>query len=190
MSSICLGILAGGIGSRVKHHDKLLLKRSNVSQLDRFVHWSAAQKLPLLLNSNRPASNYQAWNISVIPDDIQLNDVGVAAGIISLIQACDQEYLLTLPADVQQWPDNFHQSLLEVAQTPDNVDVVLCRDSNGLQPLCALWNAQSCRTWLANFLYEHHWAIHSLSKHARVSVYELADFQFGNLNTLDDYDSL
>jgi molybdenum cofactor guanylyltransferase len=186
---VTLGILAGGLGTRAGRHDKALLKRDGITQLGRLLTWSKQSAIQCLINSNRDHNAYSKWGVPVIADQIDLQGRGPAAGILSLLNRCETDYLLTLPIDVAIWPEDWHLRLLDVLQRP-LTEVVLCKDINGLQPLCAAWKVAPCKQWAAQYLQKHDWAIHSLVHHPSTQIVEFSGLLFGNLNALNDYDPL
>lgn len=136
LSQISIGILAGGEGRRVNGEDKGLLRINQQPLIEYLVAAlkPALPSAPLMISANRNIERYQNYG-QVVRDNP--NTQGPLAGLAALLNACQTEWLLTLPCDCPRLPPNFcekmAQSLLHGSQDRPQIDGAVAHDGNQQQ---------------------------------------------------------
>ena len=183
--AVSLGILAGGRGSRlngankafVRHEDKFLCERILV-QLD----VEFAEKF---ISTREKDERFVAMGLIPVLDQ-RASFSGPLAGIEALLDTCSSEYLLTIPVDIKTLPSELINGWVDSPVQPG----ILLRDSNGLQPLVALWHVESCLPAVKQALDHQQKAVHTLLSELDFIIANRADIQIGNLNTPEDFNTL
>lgn len=176
-------ILAGGQASRMGGVDKGLQTLHGEALTQHVLRSLARQTRPpaaYLLSANRHLDHYARWGHPVLPD-AEAGYPGPLAGIQAGLAACPHPWLLVVPCDAVQLPDDFAQRLLDAAhdrQASSAADpahwhpTLLALHRNCAASLDAYLarGGRSIRGWLADLDHQ--------------PVY--FDQPFANANTLDD----
>ena len=93
-----LGILAGGVASRLGGRDKAWLERAGVPQVLRWRRRFEGQVDAFLVSANTGRARFGEHGIAVVPDAVP--GAGPMAGLAALASACRTPWLLTLPVDL------------------------------------------------------------------------------------------
>ena len=183
-AGVALGILAGGRGERLGGRDKGWIEIDGTAQVHRVLDAMAPQVSSVLVSANRHLDAYGALGARVVPDAWP-DHPGPFAGIVSLLAACDEPALLTVPVDALRIPADYAERML-AARGGEAFHVVVAEDDEGLQPLFALYPAalgpharetfdsgrRSVREW------QHRFPVYPC---------RFEGVRFGNLNTPDDF---
>lgn len=182
-TGVALGILAGGRGERFGGRDKGWIEVDGVPQVRRTLAALSHQVSQVLVSANRHLDEYAALGLRVVRDEWP-DHPGPFAGIVSLLEACDAPWLLTVPVDALLVPPDYVQRLLD-ARGEEAFHVVAAEDDEGLQPLFALYPtslaAHARETFESGRRSVREW------QH-RFPVYpcRFDGLRFGNLNTPAD----
>jgi molybdopterin-guanine dinucleotide biosynthesis protein A len=112
-------VLAGGLGRRMGGADKGLLP------LPHPPHWPLAryalerlrpQVGALMVSANRHLSMYADWGVPVWPDEPAWAHAGPLAGVQTALAHCSTPWLLTVPCDAPNFPEDLAERLAEGAQ--------------------------------------------------------------------------
>lgn len=177
---MALGLIAGGRASRLGGVDKAWLLRGGVPQVLRWTRRFPGEHGPVLVSTNRDPQRYAAHGLAVVGD--RHPDLGPIGGLDALARACATPWLLTLPVDLV----GVNDCLIRTLVSKRDSDGAFARDDDGVQPLVALWRAESLRTACAEAIVRGETAIHRLQATMRMAEVGFAGFRFGNLNTPDD----
>ena len=174
-----LGLLAGGVGSRLGGADKAWLQRGGVPQVLRLAKRLSGETASVLVSANRDLQRYADAGLIAIPD--RRADIGPIAGLDALAAACTTPWLLTIPVDLVDVNDCLLRSLAATGG-----EGAFAIDDDGAQPLVALWRVEILRAALSQALAENDIAIHALQARIGMADVRFAGFRFGNLNTPAD----
>lgn len=194
-------ILAGGKGSRMGGLDKGLEHFNGAPLALHALHRLKAQEdtaiSSFMLIANRNIAAYEAMGIPVRHDTIE-GFVGPLAGILTGLQNCQTDLLLTVPCDCPNFPLNLAHKLL-AAMTDESFEIEIeiamatSNDNDGqirTQPVFCLM-----RTGLADNLAQYiqaggrkietwiklqHYALVNFDSHDNLSS------SFANVNTLEE----
>ncbi|HET7126443.1 MAG TPA: NTP transferase domain-containing protein [Lysobacter sp.] len=176
---ITLGLLAGGMGSRLGGVDKGWLQRSGVPQVLRLAKRLSGETAAVLVSANRDPTRYADAGLVAIPD--RHADIGPIAGLDALAAACRTPWLLTVPVDLVDVNDCLLRSLAAAGG-----EGAFAIDDDGAQPLVALWRVETLREALSQSLAANEIAIHALQARIGMTGVRFGGFRFGNLNTPAD----
>jgi len=101
--SISLGILAGGRGSRLNGADKAFVRHEDKFLCERILDKLQMRFAGKYISARKPDERYAAMNINPVFDK-RTAFSGPLAGIEALLDACESEYLLTIPVDIKNIP--------------------------------------------------------------------------------------
>lgn len=177
---LTLGLLAGGLASRLGGRDKAWLSRDGVPQVLRLASRFAGATGAVLVSANRNLPRYADAGLDAVAD--QWPGHGALSGLHALAVACRTPWLFTLPVDVV----DAGEQLLTVLAAGRSGNGAWLRDADGPQPLAALWRVDALREGIKAALDDGEIAIQLL--HARLSTraVELPRLRLGNLNTPAD----
>ena len=96
---LTLGILAGGLATRLGGRDKAWLERDGLPQVQRWQRRFANEVSAVLVSANRDFGRYASCGLHAVPDR-QDAGAGPVAGLEALALACATPWLLTLPVDL------------------------------------------------------------------------------------------
>lgn len=182
--NISIVILAGGRGSRVAGIDKGLMLWQGKPLIEHILP-CLPKSSPVFINANRNLEHYQQYGVPVIADT--LNDFqGPLAGILSVMQQCQTDYLLCIPCDTPQPPLRLAERLMQCL-LDSNASAVICHDGERVQPLFALMSCtlqQPLASWLASGQRKAEYFFRDVN----AAVCDFADqsHRFNNFNTPED----
>ena len=180
----CLGILAGGQGTRLGGVDKALLVVEDQFLLDRLLHRLGAGFGAVLVSYNRTPPTTLGWPgpLRFVGDDRAAGE-GPLAGLAALLDACAQDWLLTVPVDL-------------AAPGADLVELLLAQpggavlhDAEGRQPLVSLWPVTRARAQVREALEQGRRAVHPVLEALDLVTASLSR-RLGNINTPEDWQAL
>jgi len=175
---ITLGLLAGGLATRLGGLDKAWLERDGVPQVVMLAQAFAAQVDAVIVSANRNAERYLSHGLRAVHDRVP--DLGPLGGLDALIAACRSDWLLTLPVDATHVPGD----LLERLAAGGDLGAYAL-DEDGPQPLVALWPVAATRTAILEALHKKDFAIHAVQSRLAMPALRFEGVRFGNLNTPD-----
>ncbi|TKR33327.1 molybdenum cofactor guanylyltransferase [Luteimonas gilva] len=178
-SDVTLGLIAGGLATRLGGIDKAWLSRDGEPQVRRLIRIFADRVGSVLISANRGASRYSDIGLRTVPDRVL--GIGPLGGLDALAQACASPWLLTLPVDTVSAEGSL---LPPLAAAGDRG--AYARDDDGIQPLIALWPAAALRDAAARAVDADEYAIHALQTRLNMACVAFPGVRFGNLNTPDD----
>lgn len=178
-AQITLGLLAGGLATRLGGVDKAWLQRDGVPQVLRLQQSFSGQVQQTLVSANRNLSRYVGLGITAIPD--RVGECGPVSGLDALASACATPWLLTLPVDLV----GTNECLLRTLVSSRGHDGAFAEDDDGLQPLVALWRIDALRPAVTLALQGHDHAVRRLQAGMAMACVRFAGVRFGNLNTPD-----
>ncbi|VAX09816.1 Molybdenum cofactor guanylyltransferase [hydrothermal vent metagenome] len=129
-------ILAGGRSRRMDGNDKGLLPLNGRSMIEYVLDAITPQVDEVLINANRNLASYQVYGHPVITDKIA-DFAGPLAGMAAAIQACDSDYILSVPCDGPWIPKDLVARLLSQLNK-EGANISTAHDGQRLQPVFAL----------------------------------------------------
>lgn len=129
-------ILAGGRAQRMGGQDKGLLRLNGHAMIEYVIAGLQPQVAALSINANRNIPAYQQFGYPVVAD--QLADFqGPLAGIASVMQCCQHEYLVVAPCDGPFMLSDY-VARLHAARIQTNSPITVAYDGERLQPVYAM----------------------------------------------------
>jgi len=177
---VALGILAGGQASRMGGVDKAMARHAGESLAARTLAALGSGYATALLSYNR--GDIEGLDLRVVPD-LRPDFRGPLAGIEALLANCDAPWLLSVPVDLGDIPDDLFERLRACAGEGQGVRA---RDADGVQPLVALWPVAASRAAVGAALDAAQGAVHRVQDALGFANCELSPWRFGNLNTPAD----
>ncbi|MDH5785277.1 MAG: molybdenum cofactor guanylyltransferase [Chromatiales bacterium] len=134
--SITTVILAGGAARRMGGDDKGLITLDGRAMIAHVIERIAPQSGNILINCNRSRQDYQTFGYPVIEDTLS-GGVGPLAGVLSALESCDSDYVLSVPCDTPLLPLDLVERML---QAMEYNDAMACTVSDGdrLHPVVLL----------------------------------------------------
>lgn len=178
---VCLGILAGGRGTRLGGADKAFVEFDGRSLLARTIAAMGIGYARTLVSYNGRDPRAASFGDAVLPD-VRTGFPGPLAGLESLLANTPEPWLLTTPVDLRHLPADLAERMLAVGKG------VVVRDADGLQPLVALWPVAEAQAVVARALAAGEFAVHPLATQLRLAVLDISPGRLGNLNTPADFE--
>ena len=178
-SDLTLGLLAGGLATRLGGLDKAWLLRDGQPQVLSLAQRYAAQVCAVLVSANRDLDRYLAHGLRAVPD-LRPN-LGPLGGLQALAAACTTAWLLTLPVDALDPPANLLARL-----SAAGAQGACAIDTDGVQPLFALWPVAALRPALEQALAHGRRSVQALQTELGMARVRCDGLRFGNLNTRED----
>lgn len=176
-------ILAGGQGSRLGGIDKGLIPLQKTPLVQHVINRVEPQVENIIISANQNLEVYADFGFAVFEDDLS-DFAGPLAGILKALQHCQNDWLLTVPADSPFVAADLAQRLSQHVQ--DN-KIIIAHDGERLQPTFALIH-KSMAPSLTEFLQQGERKTRAWMQqqpHAIVDFSDQAD-TFININTADD----
>jgi len=134
-SHITAVILAGGKGRRLGGQDKGLVEYQGKKLIHHVLDKITPQVETVIINANRNQKNYAELGYQVISDEFS-DFQGPLAGFAIAMQTCNTEFILTMPCDGPNLPDDYVSRLISVIKNKETI--VVAHDGERLQPVHAL----------------------------------------------------
>lgn len=151
-------VLAGGKSSRMKS-DKAFLKMGGETFLGRAVRnleTICESRVKIVLN--RTQSHFTERlpaNISYVFD--ALENRGALGGVHAALKDCETKYTMILAVDLPLVSGEAIEKLAEIMLSSNRFIAVVPRQTDDrLQPLCAVYHARYCLSFLENLMNENH----------------------------------
>src|SRR3982751_3115899 len=122
-------ILAGGRGSRMGGVDKGLQSHRGMPLAMHAVLRLSPQVGELMINANRNLGAYEALGVPVWPASLP-DYAGPLAGFLTGLERCETPYLVTVPCDTPQFPEDL-VSRLAAALVADDAEIALAATREG-----------------------------------------------------------
>jgi len=174
---VTLGILAGGQGSRLGGIDKAWLHRDGIPQVLRWQQRFQHETTSILVSSNRADPRWQQYGLTTVAD--LRPDCGPLSGLDALANVCKTPYLFTVPVDLVEIAPGLLQALAAEAGGAG----AAAEDSDGPQPLLALWNVAILKAHLTAAFTSGDYSVRRLQQRLQMSTCYWQGRAFGNLNT-------
>lgn len=189
LPSITAVILAGGKARRMDGADKALLSLAGKPLLAHIIAVLRPQVDAIVLNSNRPAAQYTQFGLPLIADTLP-EQPGPLAGLLSALQACDSELLLSVPCDTPCLPTDL---VARLRTTLTNSDADVCTVSDGEHLHAAIMLVRRrVRASLEAYLAAGHRKVQDWLYAQKLAVANFSDRPgaFSNINTSQDLQQL
>jgi molybdopterin-guanine dinucleotide biosynthesis protein A len=111
-------LLAGGRGSRMGGSDKGLQPFQGTPLALHALFRLQLQVGHVLISANRNLAAYESLGAPVLPDALP-DFAGPLAGFLAGLQACETDYLLTVPCDTPRFPMDLAARLLDALERQD-----------------------------------------------------------------------
>lgn len=180
-SQVCLGILAGGRGTRLGGADKAFVELHGKSLVARTLDAMGAGYARTLLAYNGDDARAGRLQAGVVRD-LRPDFPGPLAGLETLLSATAEPWLLTVPVDLRYIPTDLPDRML----SRDVGQVV--RDDDGAQPLVALWPVREALAAVTAALDAGELAVHPVAARLGLSILDISPARLGNLNTPADFE--
>lgn len=181
-------ILAGGRGSRMGGVDKGLQNHRGIPLAMHALLRLGPQVGHLMINANRNLGAYDAFGVPVWPDALP-DFPGPLAGFLAGLEHCETPYLVTVPCDTPNFPEDLVQRLSQALET-EGAELAMAAtpgpDGPQLQPVFCLMQATLMESLVA-FTHAGQRKIDRWTAQHRVAtvVFDDAD-AFFNANTADE----
>lgn len=181
-------IIAGGQSRRMGSGDKGVKPLQQKMMITHVAERIAPQCSSIVINANSVPDEYRALGYPLIGDSIS-GHLGPLAGVLSVLESCEDELVMTLPCDTPLIPtdlvERMHQMLL---QSDSDICTV---EAGGLHPIFMLLKrklAPSIRTYLeAGERRVGYWL--KQQNYCVVDFNDQAD-AFSNINTPEEFERI
>jgi len=185
LPNICALILAGGLGSRMNYQDKGLLPISDLSFVEHIAQKLEPQVTSIYVSTNKNFKAYQALGFNCI-DDFPFPSEGPLCAIASGLEKIKCEYLMIVPCDCPNIPNDLVKKLYEQIRK-ENASIASISLNGKIEPLFSLISTHLYDNLKENInkgVRKTHLWIQS-EKH--VLVESINSHQFLNINTNEDF---
>lgn len=184
---ITLGLLAGGLATRMQGRDKAWMQLQGLPQAQRWRERLRGQVAGCIASANRNHDLYAAQGIASHADENP--GLGPIEGLRVLALHCRTTWLFTLPVDIVELPGELLPALVLASASSVGTNGAFLRDADGLQPLVALWRRDALLAAAAAAALEQDYSAQSLSRRLGLLEVQLHDSRVGNINTQEDLDA-
>lgn len=129
-------ILAGGQGRRMGGQDKGLIPYRKRPLIEHIIRLLKPQVDEIIINANRNIEQYQEYSYPIIQDTLT-DFCGPLAGMLSAMQACQTDFILTCPCDSPEISPHYRQRMMETLFA-NQADIAVAYDGKRLQPVFCL----------------------------------------------------
>ncbi|VAW45935.1 Molybdenum cofactor guanylyltransferase [hydrothermal vent metagenome] len=184
LSNTSAVILAGGQGKRVGLRQKALLPYQGRPLLHWVLQRLTTQGVPIWLNVNSNAAEYEAYGLPQFSDQHQ-GFLGPLSGMQAAWNSIDSDWIVFVPCDNPNLPQDLIVRLMQ-AQSVNPAPLMVVQDGQRIQPLYLLMH-RSMRRALDQALARSHL---SASRWIQENQHTLVDFSdqpngFQNLNVFE-----
>ena len=189
-------ILAGGRGSRMGGVDKGLQNHQGMSLAMHALLRLGGQVGSLMINANRNLGAYESMGVPVWPDSLA-DYAGPLAGFLTGLEHCETPYLVTVPCDSPNFPDDLVQRLAQALSAEDaEIAMAASYEMQGdesrlqVQPVFCLMKSELIES-LVRFTQSGQRKIDKWTALHRCVLVPFDDGQaFANANTLEELQQL
>jgi molybdopterin-guanine dinucleotide biosynthesis protein A len=111
-------ILAGGRGTRMGGADKGLQNFRGMPMAMFTLMRLMPQVSEIMINANRNLAAYESFGVPVWPDSLS-DYAGPLAGVLTALERCETDYLVTVPCDTPLFPQDLVARLAEALEQQD-----------------------------------------------------------------------
>lgn len=174
-------ILAGGRGSRLGGEDKGLVKIAGRPMISYVIEALQGQAADIIISANRHLPDYAEFGLPVLKDSVT-GYQGPLAGILTALEHCETDYLLTVPCDAPLLADDFAERMLQHLSA-SNADACVAECHGRRQPVHTLLHTR-VRESAEQAVDRNDLAMHSWLKSLNTVSVDFTDSteQFENLN--------
>ena len=144
-------ILAGGRGSRMGGVDKGLQNHRGIPMAMHALMRLGPQVEHVMINANRNLGAYEAFGVPVWPDALP-DQPGPLAGFLTGLERCETPYLVTVPCDTPDFPDDL-VARLAAALVAQDADIAMAAtpsdDGVQVQPVFCLMKSTLMESLMA-----------------------------------------
>ena len=145
-------VLAGGRATRMGGVDKGLQTHRGMPMALYTLLRLQPQVGSVMINANRNLAAYEAMGVPVWPD-AEADFPGPLAGMLAGLEHCETAWLLTVPCDTPDFPDDLAARLAQAAADQDaEIAMAATREADGsvqVQPVFCLIHAQLMESLVA-----------------------------------------
>ncbi len=182
IETITVVILAGGSGRRMGGRDKGLLPLRGRALIEHVLERLLSQCDTILININRHQEDYARFGYPLIEDTLP-GGLGPLAGLLSALEYSQSDYVLSVPCDTPQLPQDLVTRMLESLKI-NKADVCTVDDGDRLHPVILLVR-RSVAENLRSYLESGHRKVHDWYYSNRHCSVDFSDQPqaFMNINT-------
>lgn len=179
-------ILAGGQARRMGGIDKGLVELNGVTMCKIVIDLLRPQVSEVLVNANRNLEVYRSYGVRVVQDTTS-GYLGPLAGLASAMNIAETPWIITVPCDGPFLNSDY--VLRMMSMTDEDVEIVVARDSDRMQPTYILVKVKLLNS-LNEFLNSGERKIDQWFVKHRYAEADFSDTQecFRNINTIQDRD--
>lgn len=178
-------ILSGGRATRMNGLDKGLIVLQNKPLIQHVIERLTPQVDEIIINANREISAYKKFGLQVLQDEHE-NFIGPLAGFSLGLTHAKHDYVLTVPCDSPQLPQDLAERLMKYLLNHD-ADIAIAISKDNLYPVFSL-SKKSMLPSLTHYLQQGERKVSTWQKSLKYVVVDFSDDPdaFINLNTLED----
>ncbi len=164
--------------------DKGLIIYQGRTLIEHLLDAFSPQVSSLIISANRNQSSYQQYTNRVYSDEIGEYS-GPLAGIATALRHCETDWLVCLPCDAVNIPDDFVSRLLQHTQNPAT-KLCIADDGSRQQPLHAIIHRNLLND-LESYLANGDKRVMQWVKQQKANIVDFSDKPefFQNINSLD-----
>jgi molybdopterin-guanine dinucleotide biosynthesis protein A len=174
-------VLAGGQGRRMGGRDKGLVEYQGKPLVDHVIQRLVPQVDELLISANRNLDEYGQRGYRIVVDTLP-GFQGPLAGLLAGLQAASHEWVLTVPCDMPQLPEDLAVRLMAARH---GYSIVVAEDGSRLHPAVMLIHKRLADK-LADYLQSGMRSVHGFQESAGFATARFGPADMANLNTLDE----
>ena len=185
--TICANILAGGRASRMAGKDKGLLQLEGVPLVQHVIARLEPQVEHIVISANRHLDAYRRFGWPVLSDSLS-GYPGPLAGILTALQHCRQDWVITVPCDGPFLPPDLVDRMIQAIKAgPRRACVV--QTARGFQPTYCLVH-RSLQDDLLEYMQKGGRKTGQWLKNQHPALADFSDVSdaFININTPDELD--
>lgn len=174
-------VLAGGQGSRMGGQDKGLVPYRGRPLVDHVIERITPQVDELLISANRNLDDYARRGYPILPDVLP-DFPGPLAGVLAGLQAASHEWVLVVPCDMPQLPDDLAVRLQAASR---GFAVVIADDGMRIHPAVMLVHTSLAQV-LAAYLASGKRSVHGFQESVGFAKARFDPAEMVNINRLDE----
>lgn len=174
-------ILAGGQGRRMGGRDKGLVQYKGKALVDHVIECLAPQVEELLISANRNLGDYAIRGYPILVDDMP-DFQGPLAGVLTGLQRSRNEWMLAVPCDMPNLPDDL---ALRLWSSAGDHSIVVASDGERTHPALMLVH-KSTEGRLADYLNRGERSVHGFQESVGFASARFNETEVQNINSLDE----
>ncbi|MGB1361178.1 MAG: molybdenum cofactor guanylyltransferase MobA [Alphaproteobacteria bacterium] len=181
-------LMAGGKSSRMGT-DKSWVNVAKEPMINRVINIITPQVDEIIINTNSTDDRYNKLGFNVHSDSIT-DFAGPLAGVLTGLENCKNDIVLSIPVDCPLLPDDLVSRMLD--KMNDDTDVVVASSNSRTHPVIALWK-KDLKDNLSQSLKNDIRKVDMFTKELNCNIVDFDDYKydvFMNVNTQDDLDKV